>query len=52
MKKLVKKSVSNTISAYKSCKCKTIKCMSTAYGMGSACTNAMQAAQSQTTRYN
>lgn len=52
MKKLMKKSVSNTISAYKSCKCKTIKCMSTAKGMMSACTNAMNAAQTNTTHYN
>ena len=52
MKKLMKKSVAANINSYKSCKCKTIKCMSTDKGMMSACTNAMNAAVSQTNRYN
>jgi hypothetical protein len=51
MKKLVKKSMPKTITAFKSCKCKKIKCMSTTKGSGSAGTNAMQAAQSSSTRY-
>lgn len=52
MKKLVKKSMPKTVTAFKSCKCKKITCLSTAKGSGSAGTNAMNAGQSQVTRYN
>lgn len=51
MKKLVKKSMPKTVIAFKSCRCKKINCMSTSRGSGSAGTNAMNSAQSQSTRY-
>ena len=51
MKKLVKKSMPKTVTAFRSCKCKKIKCMITAKGSGSAGTNAMNAAQSQVERF-
>lgn len=52
MRKLVKKSMPKTITAFKGCKCSLSKCMSSARGMGSACTTAMKAGVSQSNRYS
>lgn len=53
MKKLVKKNNPKTITAFiRTCKCSLSKCMSSAKGMGSACTTAMKAGVSQSNRYN
>lgn len=52
MKKLVKKSMPKTISAFWKCRCKKTNCLSTSKGSGSAGTNAMNAGVSTSTRYS
>lgn len=52
MKKLMKKAMPQTVTAFKSCKCRTIKCLSTDKWSGSAGTNAMNTAKSQSVRYS
>ena len=52
MKKLVKKSMPKTITAFKHCKCSLSRCMSSAKGQAAACTDTMKIGLSQSNRYN